>query len=201
MKVRSLINSFMGVTELPVHTAQIKDKVCELAGLDEICIDEVDIDPQQLRGVFRRRMVRRPAPYADYIETANVIYASGLDTKWSRLVIVKELIHCLDEEGERTYTEEKIRELIDSGYGGFTDENGVSLVEREALAVALLVSMPGDAYDLIKEQYDAGVVGIKDISERSMIPEIYIEQLFEHGIYENILERFCPIDMGEDNEQ
>ncbi len=154
-RLSSLIAAINATECRPVEVHEVRDSLIKMGIQDKIfiCADEL-MNPEHLRGAYCQ-YVERPSVYAPPVLVSVVVYCAQLSREWQRLVCVKELIHVLDRDIEKTGTCEEIEGLINRLLGPLSTEdfNLFDLMankDRMALYQSLPILFPKKVRDIYK---------------------------------------------------
>jgi hypothetical protein len=146
-RIRNLIASIAAAIGRPIEVSTVRDALIKMGIQDQIQLfPDPEMNSEHLRGVFYQ-YTRRDSVYGDPILVTLITYCSQLSIQWQRVICVKELIHVLDKDVEKTNLSDEIEGLINRIIGPFSTEDFnaydiMALKDKMALYQSLSVLFP-----------------------------------------------------------
>jgi len=186
MSYKALYEHCQGLTA-PVRRNDIRDKLLEVTGLEQIRYVCMELNPEVCRGLYLSPRNKRN-PWVRQLGCPIIVLARGLEKTLSRFVCVKEMMHAFDDPTEQTDGGEKFDEQINeiSGAGKLSCPQARS--EAKAFWMAIGVLCPEKRRLELKEAYadGNGKVTEIDISLAFRIPQMYVRHLINSNYEEAI---------------
>jgi hypothetical protein len=174
-------------TVLPIKIDDVIQHILDTGIVDRILLIQADLDPTIELGFLRA--YRTLVPYGEGV-IAEIYYSSRIPQELARLVIVKELLHLLDNHSDTAQTREEMSKLItdisvpmsvSAGTPGISDHTGMLL--------ALMVLIPRDSLGILKEHYATGRLSLEQIVALARIPAGYVQFVLESPAWQALSDR------------
>ena len=117
-----------------------------------------------------------------------VVVARGLNRCWSRLVIIKELMHVFDEENQKTSTADNFEIVLNELSSGVPTDDMAIQTRREhsSVTMALRILCPIAHISQMKEDFQKGQITPYDIALQFRIPEQYVSVILNESFLHNV---------------
>ena len=176
MSYRALYDS---IQPLPVHIRRklIRTKVQEIAEAPGIQVLASALDTRSVRGFYvSPRNVNHPLvkQFGRHV----IVVARGLNRCWTRFIMVKELMHLLDEVEEATDTGDEFETMLSELNVPSKEKSPQTLAELKAFWMALGVLCPENIRLELQREREEGRIDDYSIALRLRIPEAYVHNLF-----------------------
>ncbi len=182
-----------------VEIAPVKAAILSVAQwVEEIEIKTVPTYEGPILGEYKL-YTRHKVPYdADGKHYAVVKVAGHLNTCWTRLVVVKEMCHCiLDQPDTSRVSNAKDLMTLSRALVLKSELQAAALGtsvpffnERFAINAALEILCPVAARRSFIDDYARGGIGALTLAEKFKIPQLYVPQHFDPGYTEMMSELF-----------
>ena len=183
--------------ETSIKRTAIRDKVAELVGYPiGFCQDELDVNI--LRGYWLKGSQIDDSKFRSFSKDngAVVVWArDNLNRCWSRLVVVKELMHAFDEAESNTSNPQDFENLIEYFSAGVVNPSNPQaqiIAENSALLRALGILCPQKDISSLRDLRNAGSISDYDVALAFRMPEqfvpIVLEPSFAETIRNNVME-------------
>ena len=163
---------FSCLTKLPVKIDTVAEFLKDRGFADSIFFCGVDIDPEILWAQLKAH--KQSMPYGEDFIEYEVQYSKHLTSPQQRLACCKELLHILDEEGEKASTQESVELLIQQM--SIPPQSGIALPaanDHTGIIRALLILVPRDCLSEFKAAYDRGDITASEVAKATGIPVEY----------------------------
>ena len=181
MSVVSIIQHFQTSDTPVIWTDEVEEQVLRHLNGVRIVRRGVDVDANRVRGMFLGRRVI-PEPEGSILMPlveGRAIYSTRQSVEFQRLVLVKELLHCLDDEDVKTKSLTDALALCDQLANGEDSiaPQGDSViqcaVDEMAKWMALAVLFPMRLRDTLEPSYRNHEISLAQVANYVRLPEEY----------------------------
>lgn len=173
-----VITDFSEKTFLPIKIDDIISYILRKGFVKRITLHKEDVDPAEVAGFLLMR--RDPTPYS-IDDVADITYSSQLPSDWQRLVIAKELIHIVDKTTCRVSSRENVARLISDIVMPQSVQLELERIspqtssDKAGILMALMLLMPENARNLLKELYDKDKISLTEIADIAKVPTGFVQ--------------------------
>lgn len=163
---------------VPINVLDIRQWFIDQYLTEEIAVWQVDMDPTICRG-FTEMYYRPTVPYKDSDRVTSIMISHRMNKCWSRLIVVKELIHLLDEPDARATTASQISLLMNEIVQPPELTHSMQThYDNSALAIACAVLVPKSVRDATREALADGDINEAALALHFRFPRQYLKSLY-----------------------
>lgn len=182
----SAVLAEVGNDPLPIKLLPIQNAIIKAQFVDAIELKTVPSKGRSIIGEYNLIHIPKGPPYSDNFESnAQIKVASHLNVCWTRMVVVKEMCHCiLDRNGYRATTTDQVLTLskaltLKDEFQASVSKSLPFFNDEVAINAALEILCPIQYRRPLFEAYSKRDISDMGLAEKFRIPKMFIPMVFD----------------------